>query len=139
MLYTENKERIKLNVNQMSPLALAFVGDAVYELHIRDYILSKGNLTAGKLHKMAIKYVCAQGQAYAASMLKDVFTDEEAYIFKRGRNAWSPTVPKNCTVMDYRQASALEALIGYLHLSGEHTRVNDLINLCIENINSKDE
>jgi 23S rRNA maturation mini-RNase III len=74
----------------MMPLALAFVGDAVYELYIRSRILSDGNLTAGTLHKMAVKYVCAHSQAYAAEMLKDKLSEEETYIFKRGRNAWSP-------------------------------------------------
>lgn len=123
----------------MLPLALAFVGDAVYELYVRNHILSGGNLAAGILHKSAIRYVCAHGQAYAAELLKDKLSEEEMYIFKRGRNAWSPSVPKNCDVTEYRHATGLEALIGYLYLTGENNRVNEIMAFCVEQIAQKEE
>jgi ribonuclease-3 family protein len=123
----------------MMPLALAFVGDAVYELYIRSRILSDGNLTAGTLHKMAVKYVCAHSQAYAAEMLKDKLSEEETYIFKRGRNAWSPSLPKNCNVTEYRQATGLETLIGYLHLTGQKDRADQIMAFCVEQIDRKEE
>ncbi len=129
----------KTEATRMLPLALAFVGDAVYELYIRTHILSDGNMTAGALHKTAIKYVCAHGQAYAAEMLKDKLSEEETYIFKRGRNAWSATVPKNCNVTEYRQATGLEALIGYLHLIGEKDRTDEILSFCVSQIDQKEE
>ena len=117
----------KTEATRMLPLALAFVGDAVYELYIRTHILSDGNMTAGALHKTAIKYVCAHGQAYAAEMLKDKLSEEETYIFKRGN------------VTEYRQATGLEALIGYLHLIGEKDRTDEILSFCVSQIDQKEE
>ncbi len=111
---------------EYSPLTLAFIGDGVYELYVRCHIAGKNNAPAGKLHKEAIKYVKAQAQAASIKAMLDILTEEELWIFKRGRNAKSATVPKNADVTDYRLATGFEALIGYLYLEGKTERLSEL-------------
>ncbi len=122
------------NVREYSPLALAFVGDAVYELFIRAKILSQANASAHTLHKKAIAYVKAEAQAVAAKQLAECLTEDELAIFKRGRNAKSATVPKHANVTDYRYATALEALFGYLYLRGETQRLNQLMQTAFQSV-----
>lgn len=118
------KEFSKDEVKQLNPLQLALVGDGVYEVFIRNYILSSNtNLSAHKIHVKAIGYVKAKSQSLIMHEIEDTLTEEEEYIFKRGRNAKSATVPKNADVRDYRMATGFEALIGYLYLIGDAERL----------------
>lgn len=110
-----------------SPLALAFIGDAVYESFIRTKILLKANMSANKLHKEAVKFVKAGAQSKAMKALLPHLTAEEEEIFKRGRNAHSASVPKNADITEYRIATGFEALLGYIYLLGETERLTDLM------------
>lgn len=124
--FTE-KEALLLN-----PLQLALVGDGVYELFIRNYILSENiELTAHKIHVKAIGYVKAKSQAVIMHEIEDKLTEDESYIYKRGRNAKSATVPKNADVRDYRMATGFEALVGYLYLTGNTERLEFIFNSAI--------
>ena len=122
----------KMPVREYSPLTLAFIGDGVYELFVRSIIVGNTNAPAGKLHKMCVSYVKAQAQAEASKAMMDKLTEDELWIFKRGRNAKSPTVPKNADVTEYRLATGFEALIGYLYLEGEENRIVELCSLAID-------
>ena len=116
-----------ISPREYSPLALAFIGDAVYEVYVRAQVLSEANTSAHILHKKAIAYVKAEAQATAAKVIMEQLSEDEMAIFKRGRNAKSATVPKHANVSDYRHATALEALFGYLYLSGETERLTELM------------
>ncbi len=118
---------LAVSPKEYSPLALAFVGDAVYEVYIRSQILARANAGAHTLHQKAIAYVKAEAQATAARKIAEELTDEELAVFRRGRNAKSGTVPKNANVTDYRYATALEALFGYLYLCGCTDRLVQLM------------
>ncbi|MBQ3225805.1 MAG: Mini-ribonuclease 3 [Clostridia bacterium] len=125
-----------LSPREYSPLALAFVGDAVYEVYVRAQVLSEANTSAHILHKKAIAYVKAEAQANAAKAILEQLSEDELAVFKRGRNAKSATVPKHANVSDYRHATALEALFGYLYLSGETERLTELMQAAY--LNSQD-
>lgn len=120
-----------------SPLALAFVGDGVYELFIRTRLAAEGNANASRLHKRATFFVKAQAQALSAYSILDKLNDQEAAIYKRGRNAKSHTVPKNADLTDYRTATGLEALFGYLYLKGEQQRLDELMDMAYQAILKK--
>lgn len=113
----------KLDARMMSPLQLAYLGDAVYELLVRTYLIEKRNVSVNKLHKEAVKYVKAEAQANILFSLEDELTEEEWTIVKRGRNAKSGSVPKNANLSDYKYATGFEALIGYLYIIGEIDRI----------------
>lgn len=119
-----------------SPLALAFIGDAVYETFIREQILLRANTSANKLHRQAVSFVCAGGQSRAVKELLPLLTPEEEEVFKRGRNAHSASVPKNANVTEYRAATGFEALLGYLHLTGQALRLNELMQKSFEVISA---
>ena len=124
--FTEKEARL------LNPLQLALVGDGVYELFIRNYILSENiELTAHKIHVKAIGYVKAKSQAVIMHEIEDKWTEDESYIYKRGRNAKSATVPKNADVRDYRMATGFEALVGYLYLTGNTERLEFIFNSAI--------
>lgn len=112
----------------LNPLQLAFVGDGVYEAFIRNYILKKNKeLSAHKLHVEAIKYVKAQAQSEIMKRIECELYEEEKYIYKRGRNTKSATVPKNASMSHYRTATGFEALVGYLYLIDERDRLNEIL------------
>ena len=121
-----SKEEIP-EINTLSPLTLAFIGDSVYEMFIRTKILSLGNRPVNELHKIAVKFVKASAQAKAAHEIFEKLTEEEKNIYKRGRNTNIHTVPKNADMADYRHATALEALIGYLYTKGEEARLEEIL------------
>ena len=125
------------NLLEMQPLALAFIGDAVYEQYIREYIIGLGYRTINEMHKQAIKYVKASSQAAAVKALSDELNDIEKSVVRRGRNAHPHTVPKNANITDYRYATALEALIGYLYLSKQTKRLNHIMKRTTEIINEQ--
>ncbi|MPQ42365.1 Mini-ribonuclease 3 [Clostridium tarantellae] len=122
------KQFTKDEARMLNPLQLALIGDVVYELFIRNYILSDNvGLSAHKIHIKAIQYVKAKAQSNIIRLLEDDLNEEEHYIYKRGRNAKSATVPKNADVRDYRNATGFEALIGYLYLSNNEERLNYIL------------
>ncbi|MDD3369538.1 MAG: ribonuclease III domain-containing protein [Lachnospiraceae bacterium] len=120
------------DIRTYSPLTLAYLGDAIYELVIRSVLLERGNRSNESLHKSAIKYVKAENQSKMIMALEDELTEEEMSVYKRGRNAKSYTKAKNASVTDYRKATGFEALMGYLYLAGEDKRMLDLIKLALE-------
>lgn len=111
---------------QYSPLTLAFLGDAVYSLLVRNMLTVESNKPTGKLHKDSIKYVNAAFQAEMIKLLTDELTENELWVFKRGRNAHSAHSPKNQSEADYRYATGFETLYGYLYLCGEAERIKEL-------------
>lgn len=120
------------NPKQLSPLTLAFLGDAVFELLVRERFVQSGNAPVKNLHKKAVSVVCATAQSNAVALLEPTLTEEETEIYKRGRNANGHHVPKNADPVKYRRATGLEALFGYLHLCGRQERILELFNLIWE-------
>ncbi|MEG2353907.1 MAG: ribonuclease III domain-containing protein [Clostridium sp.] len=121
------------DAKQLSPLVLAYIGDATYENFVRTYILKSNiNLNAHKLHVKGIKYVRANAQSEYMKRIMDKISEEEMSIFKRGRNAKSPTVPKNANVTDYRIATGFEALLGYLHITAQNQRLKEIFQFIME-------
>jgi len=118
--------------SQYSPLTLAFVGDGVYELYVRTRLTAAENIPAGKLHSRATKYVKAAAQAHSFRGIEGALTESEMAVYKRGRNAKSPTVPKNADLTEYRIATGLEALFGFLYLSGEADRLRELMEMAFD-------
>ena len=117
---------------QYSPLALAFLGDAVYERLVRKKLLLSANMPVGKLHELTIQKVCAEFQAKAINRISDILTETESEIVKRGRNASGMTVPKHASVAEYRKATGLECLFGFLELIGDKERIEELFELIID-------
>ncbi|MDP3386155.1 MAG: ribonuclease III domain-containing protein [Eubacteriales bacterium] len=110
----------------MSPLQLAYIGDAVYELLVRSYLIENHDMNVNDLHRKAILFVKAEAQAEAFRFVENSLTEEELRIVKRGRNAKSVTVPKNAKLTDYKYATGLEALFGYLYMSNQTQRIEEL-------------
>lgn len=117
----------EVDVHTLSPLALAFVGDGVYSLLVRERLLTQANRPVGDLHRLAVTAVRAEAQAAAMERLLPQLTEEELAVFKRGRNAHSTR-----TGADYHKATGLESLFGYLYLDGRIDRVQELFTLCVE-------
>lgn len=117
------------DVRQLSPLVLAYIGDAYYEMVVRTHVVSEGNMQVEKLHKKVTGLVRASAQAAIARHYVDTeeFTEDELAVFKRGRNSKSHTMPKNADPADYRRATGLEAVIGYLYMDGRGRRAEELI------------
>jgi len=114
------------------PIALAYIGDAVYEVAVRQYLLSKANMRPNHLHRSATKLVSAKAQSRILTSIETELTEEEQDVVRSGRNAKSGSVPKNADVLEYRHATAFECLIGYLYSSSQHKRMIQLIGLGIE-------
>ena len=124
-LLTYIKKQFELkeaDINAYSPLTLAYIGDSIYDLVIKTIVVERANCAANKLHQQASALVKAQTQAQMADFLQDYMTEEEQAIYKRGRNAKSYTTAKNASVADYRKATGLEAVFGYLYLKGQSER-----------------
>jgi ribonuclease-3 family protein len=132
-------ERTEKNTDysQYSPMALAYIGDAVFNLYIREKQLEKGDIKTGLLHKEAISYVSASAQSSIVDSIIDSFSADEKFIYKRGRNTNSPTVPKNTKPGDYRKATGFEAVIGYLYLLKREKRLTKIMELSYEAIESR--
>lgn len=127
----------KEEVLQYSSLVLAYMGDAVYEKSVREYVVKQGVCKNGALHKKSIKYVSANGQSYAVKMLEEKLTGDELDVVRRGRNANPHSSAKNADIVDYKYATGFEALIGYLYLTEQYERMEEIIKLTIEIINNK--
>lgn len=122
-------------LNEMSPLTLAFLGDGVYELFVREYLVDKGSRPVKKLHSRAVELVRCEAQSKALTEnLWEMLTEEERAVTLRGRNAHVGHVPKNAQVADYHGATALETLFGYLYLKGETERLRELFTAVLEGI-----
>lgn len=122
-------DHTKVSASSYSPAALAFLGDAVYSLLVREFLLKKSNRPARKLHNMSIRYVNAAAQAKAALVILPSLSDEEKSVYKRGRNAHSSHTPKNQSGQDYHSATGLEALFGYLYFKNDTKRIIELFNI----------
>lgn len=118
-------------------LALAFLGDAVFEVYVRSHLVSRGGGNADRLHRAAVKYVCAQGQAKAIKAMYQQLSKEEQGVAKRGRNHKVATKPKNVDPMTYKWATALEALIGYLYLAGRVDRLEEVMVRAMDVVDGK--
>lgn len=115
--------------NQLSPLTLAFIGDCVYELLVREALVTAANRPCNELHTEKVKYVSASAQASAYKTIQNSLTEKEIGIFKRGRNAHTTHTPKNMSNADYHTATGFEALMGFLYLSGEIDRLRELFSI----------
>lgn len=127
----------EVDIRTYSPLTLAYIGDAIYDLVIRTIVVERGNQSAKGLHKTTIKYVNAKVQAKMIDALEEILTEEETAVYHRGRNAKSYTSAKNASIIEYRKATGLEALMGYLYLQGETERMLMLIQTAFEKIGMK--
>lgn len=114
------------------PIVLAYIGDAIYEVAVRQYLISQPNLRPHHLHRSATGLVSAKAQSRIIAFLEPILTDEERDIVRQGRNAKSGTMPKNANVLEYRHATAFECLIGYLYYTGSHDRLSELIGKSIQ-------
>ena len=121
-----------VDIRTYSPLTLAYIGDGIFDLIIRSLVVAKGNARAGQLHRRTSQIVKAKTQAEIIESIIPLLTEEEADIYRRGRNAKSPTMAKNATMSDYRKATGFEALMGYLYLKDEFPRVVELTKLGLE-------
>ncbi len=120
------------DIRTYSPLTLAYIGDAVYDLIIRSVVVERGNRAVNLLHRSAVKYVNAGAQARMIEALQESLTQEEEDIYRRGRNTKSHTAAKNAAIEDYRKATGMEALVGYLYLTGRTARILELVKLGLE-------
>ena len=125
------------DIRTYSPLTLAYIGDAIYDLVIRTIVVERGNKSANNLHKKTVSYVNARVQAKMIDALESELTQEETAVYHRGRNAKSYTAAKNASIIEYRKATGLEALCGYLYLDGQQERLLYLIHEAITRIGMK--
>ena len=125
-----------LDVNLINGIALAFEGDAVYSLYIRRHLIFQGQTKPNQLHRLATRYVSAKAQASLIEKMLDqeVLTEKELDIYKRGRNAHSHTKAKNTDVITYKMSTGFEAVMGYLHMTEDLTRLEVLITWCIDQV-----
>lgn len=123
----------KSDISQMSPLVWAYMGDAVYEKFIREYVIRQGLCKNGLLHKKSIKYVSAKGQAQILKEIEEFLTDEEKDIVRRGRNSNPHSTAKNADIVEYKYATGFEALIGWLYLNEKEERLEEILKKCVEN------
>lgn len=122
----------KQNINAMNTTVLAFLGDSVYEVCVRRYVVEKGQANADLLHRAAVRFVRADAQAFALKAMMDELSEEELSLVKRARNKKITTKPKNADPVVYKLATAFEALIGFLYLSQQHERMEAVISRTIE-------
>ena len=122
----------KCDVNMLSPLNLAFVGDTVFDLFVRERLVCEANRPVHKLHNKAASMVKASAQAKAVERIKDRLTEQEQGVIRRGRNAHVNHKAKNMSEADYHLATGLEALFGYLYLKGETDRLNEIFSMITE-------
>ncbi len=121
-----------IDTRECSPQLLAYVGDAVYELFVRIHLVSKGVSNSQRLHKASVAMVNAHTQADIINSLSHLLTEEEKDIVRRGRNSKGGTMPKNASIIEYRSATGFETLIGYLFITGDYKRLNDVLKHAIE-------
>lgn len=125
------------SANSYSPLSLAFLGDSVYDTLVREYLLRKANMPVAKLHSAKVGLVCAEFQSSVYDVIAEALTEKELAVLKRGRNATGNTVPKHAEAVQYRRATAVESLFGYLYLMGQTERIGELFELVINLIENE--
>lgn len=123
-----------IKADTLSPLTLAFTGDAVFSLYIREMLVCEANRPVGQLHKLSVNWVKAEAQSKGMHAILPLLTEKETEVFKRGRNAHTSHTPKNQSGCDYHYATGFEALVGYLYLKDETERLNELLNEVIKAI-----
>lgn len=121
-----------MEVLNLHPLVLAYIGDAVYEVYIRTMLVINNKTNVNMLHKMSIKYVNAKSQSDIVHRIMDKLTQDEQDVVRRGRNAKSATAPKHADITDYRYATGYEALIGYLYLTNDIERLMFILRMSVE-------
>lgn len=126
------------DLKKYSPLTLAYVGDCVYEMVIRMMVVYHGNASVNRLHGKCCRLVNAKAQSDVARIIADELTEEEMTIYKRGRNAYSPTRAKNATMTDYRRATGLEALVGQLYMEKKYDRLVQLIKMGLDGLEEEE-
>ena len=119
----------EIDIREQSPLSMAFVGDGVYELLVRQRLVERTRLLPGKLHAQAVRYVSAKGQYRALQVLLPYLTEQEHDVLRRGKNASKATVAKHATPEEYRASTGFEALFGWLYLQGNNERIQQLFEL----------
>lgn len=127
------------DVHLLSPQVLAYIGDAVYELAVRRFLVTKGTVKTNQLHAQAVKYVRAGAQARVLFVLENMLSEEEKNIVRRGRNSKSMHIPKGAGVTEYRYSTAFECLIGYLYLKGDIQRLNEILQIAGDVISKEDK
>ena len=127
------------DVNNLSPLTLAFMGDTVFDLFVRERLICQANRPVNKLHNLASKTVNAASQAEAVKKIMDMLTEEEQAVFRRGRNTHTNHKAKNATEGDYHYATGFEALFGYLYLKGNIERLRELFDIITEEENNNEQ
>lgn len=120
---------IETNPKQLSPLNLAFIGDCIYEILVRETLVCSANRPVNDLHRESVKFVSAKAQTEAFTKIKDLLTEEETAQFKRGRNAKTGHSPKSATDAEYHTATGVEALFGYLYLTEQTDRIKELFTI----------
>lgn len=128
----EEQNKSLHDIKQKSPIELAFVGDAVYELMVREHISLHHDAPAGRLHSMCVDYVRAEAQVRAFEKIRPVLTEEELDFIRKGRNANKVTSSKNAEPAAYRTATGLETMFGYLYLSGNNSRIRELFDMIFD-------
>lgn len=123
-----------VDIREQSPLSLAFVGDAVYSLLIRQHLVQEKRYQINKLNKMTVSYVSAKGQFMALELIESILTEEEQNIVRRGKNATKASVAKHATAEEYRASTGFECLLGYLQLTNQQERIAELVNYILENL-----
>ena len=123
-----------IKADTLSPLTLAFTGDAVFSLFVREMLVCEANRPVGQLHKLSVNWVKAEAQSKGMRAILPLLTEKETEVFKRGRNAHTSHTPKNQSGCDYHYATGFEALVGYLYLKDETERLNLLLNEVIKAI-----
>lgn len=136
-LIKENFGLKEVDIRTYSPLTLAYIGDCVFDLIIRTVVVERGNEPANKLHHKTVTYVKAETQALLIDAMLSDLTEEELGVYKRGRNAKSYTTAKNASVGDYRKATGMEALVGYLYLQNRTERILELLQIGLHKLNMK--
>ena len=131
MIELINREKSETDVNMLSPLTWAYVGDSVYELYIRTNLVNNTKLKPHKLHIESIKYVKAKAQAEILKRIESYLTDEERDIVRRARNAENHHLPKNADPADYMYSTAFEGLIGFLYLTKKDERLKEILKMCM--------
>jgi len=126
----------EMNPKLLSPLNLAYIGDCIYELMVREAVVAQANRPVSELNKESVKYVTAKAQTAAYEAIKDRLTEEETAVFRRGRNAKVGHSPKSATHGEYHTATGVEALFGYLYLSGREERLKELFGCIISALNN---
>lgn len=120
-------EQRNINADEMSPVKLAYIGDSIYDVFVRTYLLLSYDESVNKTHKRAVEFVKASAQSEALARIYNLLDENELYVLKRGRNAKSGKIPQYANVQEYRRSTAFEALIGYLYLSGNFDRLYFLV------------